>query len=125
MITSGTSPLGGVQLPAVGLGLWKVPKPTAASLVQQAIRTGYLHLDLYLVHFPIAQRFVPFETRYPPGWVFDPDAPAPRMEFATVAFAETWAAMEALVDAGLVRHVGVCNVGTAMLRDLLCYARIR
>ena len=31
-------------------------------------------LDLYLVHFPIALEYVPFERRYPPGWFFDPDA---------------------------------------------------
>ena len=27
---------------------------------------GLDYLDLYLIHFPIAQQFVPFETRYPP-----------------------------------------------------------
>jgi D-xylose reductase len=177
----------GDRMPPVGLGLWKVPRPDAAGLVETAIRAGYRHLDcacdygneaevgagiraaldsgecrrddlwvtsklwntyharqhvrpalertlkalrldyldLYLVHFPIAQRFVPFETRYPPGWFFDPDAAGPRMEFARVPLAETWAAMEELVDAGLVRNIGVCNYGTAMLRDLLNYARIR
>jgi diketogulonate reductase-like aldo/keto reductase len=26
------------------------------------------YLDLYLIHFPFALKFVPFETRYPPGW---------------------------------------------------------
>jgi D-xylose reductase len=33
--------------------------------------------------------------------------------------------MEDLVTAGLVRHLGVCNYGTALLRDLLSYARVR
>lgn len=187
MITPTIRLANGSQLPAVGLGLWKVPKTAAPDLVLQAIRTGYRHLDcacdygneaevgagiraaleaglcrreqlwvtsklwntyharehvrpavertlkdlrldyldLYLIHFPIAQRFVPFETRYPPGWFFDPDAANPRMEFARVPLAETWAAMEELVDAGLVRNIGVCNYGTAMLRDLLNTARIR
>src|SRR5919204_4040097 len=136
----------GDRMPAVGLGFWKVPKPAAAGLVQQAVRTGYRHLDcacdygneaevgagiraalaaglcrreelwvtsklwntyharehvrpalertlrdlgldyldLYLIHFPIAQRFVPFERRYPPEWFFDPGAPHPRMEFERV-----------------------------------------
>ena len=177
----------GGRLPAVGLGLWKVPKPGAANLVRQAIRTGYRHLDcacdygnepevgvgiaaalaagecrreelwvtsklwntyharehvrlacertlrdlrldyldLYLIHFPIAQEFVPFETRYPPEWFFDPTESRPQMNFARVPLAETWAAMEDLVTAGLVRHIGVCNYGTALLRDLLSYARIR
>ncbi|MDB5312892.1 MAG: aldo/keto reductase, diketogulonate reductase [Gemmataceae bacterium] len=186
MTTPAINLAAGSRVPAVGLGLWKLPKPAAASLVQQAIRVGYRHLDsacdygneaevgaglraaladglcrrdelwvtsklwntyharehvrpavertlrdlgldfldLYLVHFPIAQRFVPFERRYPPGWFFDPDAPDPRMEFARVPLAETWAALEELVDIGLVRHIGVCNYGTAMLSDLLNSARI-
>jgi D-xylose reductase len=174
-------------MPAIGLGLWKVPKPSAAELVRQAIRAGYRHLDcacdygneaevgagiaaaldagecrreelwvtsklwntyharphvrlacegslrdlkldhldLYLIHFPIAQEYVPFEARYPPEWFFDPAEPHPRMKFARVPLSETWGAMEDLVTAGLVRHIGVCNYGTALLRDLLSYARIR
>src|SRR5258707_1211703 len=36
---------GGGQIPAVGLGLWKVPRPATADLVRRAIRTGYRHLD--------------------------------------------------------------------------------
>src|SRR5206468_2740761 len=80
---------------------------------------------LYLVHFPIAQEFVPFERRYPPEWFFDPADPHPRMKLAGVPLSETWGAMEELVTAGLVRHIGVCNYGTALFRDLLNYARIR
>jgi diketogulonate reductase-like aldo/keto reductase len=83
------------------------------------------YLDLYLIHFPIASRFVPFETRYPPEWVFDPNADTPRIETAMVPISETWNAMEELVDKGLVKHIGVCNFGTSLLRDLLSYARIR
>jgi D-xylose reductase len=177
---------GGGRLPAVGLGFWKVPKSSAADLVQQAIRAGYRHfdcacdygneaevgaglraaladgecrrdelwvtsklwntyharehvrpalerslrdlgldyLDLYLIHFPIALAFVPFERRYPPEWFHDPNEPRPRMKFAAVPLVETWGAMEELVRAGLVRHVGVCNFGTSLLRDLHSYARI-
>ncbi len=82
-------------------------------------------LDLYLIHFPIAQAFVPFETRYPPGWVFDPADPAGGMRFARVPLAETWRAMEDLHAAGRVKHIGLCNVGTAQLRDLLAGCRVR
>lgn len=83
---------------------------------------GLAYLDLYLVHFPISQAFVPFETRYPPEWVFDPSAEKPAMVYAPVPFQETWQAMEALAARGLVRNVGVCNLGCAGLRDLLSYA---
>jgi len=86
---------------------------------------GLDYLDLYLVHFPIALRYVPFDERYPPGWVFHPSSPTPRMEPAAVPLAETWRAMEELVDAGLVRQIGVCNYGVSLVRDLLSQARIR
>ena len=93
--------------------------------VERSLRDLRLdHLDLYLVHFPIALEYVPFETRYPPGWFFEPDAPRPRMRPVKVPLAETWAAMEGLVDAGLVRRIGVCNYGVALLRETLATARI-
>lgn len=82
------------------------------------------YLDLYLIHFPIALQFVDFNLRYPPGWFHDPDAAAPAMKLARVPIAETWAAMEDLVTAGLVRNIGVCNFGTSLLRDLLNYANV-
>lgn len=83
---------------------------------------GLEYLDAYLIHFPIALRYVPFEERYPPGWFFDPDAESPKMEFDRVSVAETWQGIEDLKEAGLVRNIGVCNFGTALLRDLLSYA---
>lgn len=82
------------------------------------------YLDLYMVHFPIALRFVPFEERYPPEWFFDPKAEHPCMQPAAVSLRETWQAMEELVRDGLVREIGICNVGCAMLRDLLSYAEL-
>ena len=27
------------------------------------------YFDLYLIHFPVAQRYVDPEVRYPPGWL--------------------------------------------------------
>lgn len=82
------------------------------------------YLDLYLVHFPIAQKFVPFETRYPPGWFFDPEASEPQMEPAAVPMYDTWQAMQDLHRDGLVREVGVSNFGTSQLRDMLAWAEI-
>lgn len=86
---------------------------------------GLDYLDLYLIHFPLAQRYVPFETAYPPGWFFDPTAPNPVIEEARVPVHETWAAMEELAKSGLVRNIGICNFGTSQIRDLLSYAKIR
>jgi len=83
------------------------------------------YLDLYLIHFPIALEFVPIETRYPPEWLHDPDARNPAMEKAAVPLHETWAAMEALVDKGLVKRIGVCNYNSGLIHDLMAYARIK
>jgi D-xylose reductase len=94
--------------------------------VERSLRDlGLDHLDLYLIHFPIATKFVPFDDRYPPEWFFDPKAAEPRMELDRVPLGETWEAMEELVNAGLARDIGVCNFGCSLLRDLLSYARIR
>jgi D-xylose reductase len=94
--------------------------------VERSLRDLRLdHLDLYLIHFPIALEYVPFDVRYPPEWVFDPGAADPRMKPAAVPLAETWAAMEDLVTAGLVRNIGVCNYGVSLLRDLMNSCRVR
>lgn len=85
---------------------------------------GLEYLDLYLIHFPISLKFVPFETRYPPEWVYDPSSDKPCMVEDPVPMQETWQAMEALVSEGLVRRIGLCNVGVTMLRDILSYAKI-
>ncbi len=86
---------------------------------------GLDYLDLYLIHFPIATRYVPIEERYPPEWFVDPNAPEPRMEVDAVPLAETWGAMERLVEAGLVREIGVCNYTTGLLIDLMAYSNIK
>ncbi|WP_299323856.1 aldo/keto reductase [Parasphingopyxis sp.] len=85
---------------------------------------GLDYLDLYLIHFPIALEYVPIETRYPPEWIHDPDAENPVMRRAVVPLHETWGAMEQLVDRGLVRNIGVCNYNSALIHDLMSYARI-
>jgi diketogulonate reductase-like aldo/keto reductase len=87
---------------------------------------GVEYLDLYLIHFPIALKYVPIETRYPPEWIYDPSAKEPRMEEDEgVSMRETWQAMEELVSEGLVRNIGLCNVGTSMLRDIISYAKVK
>ena len=86
---------------------------------------GVDYLDLYLVHFPIALKFVPFDVRYPPEWIYDPSAKKPIMEEDNVPYEETWRAMEELVKEGLVRNIGVSNIGVSLLRDILNYAKVK
>lgn len=86
---------------------------------------GVEYLDLYLIHFPISLQYVPVATRYPPEWIFDPEAQEPEMKIAPVPLSETWRAMEALVAKGKVKQIGVCNYNSALLHDLIAYAKIK
>lgn len=86
---------------------------------------GVDYLDLYLIHFPIALQYVPIGTRYPPEWIFDPRAQQPEMKIASVPLFETWRAMEALVAKGKVKQIGVCNYNSALMHDLMAYAKIK
>ena len=83
------------------------------------------YLDTFLIHFPIAQAFVPFEKRYPPEWFYEPEAEKPAMKLAPVPLYETWQAMEDLVGEGLVKQIGVCNYNSGLLHDLMAYATIK
>jgi D-xylose reductase len=82
------------------------------------------YLDLYLIHFPIALKHVPHDQLYPADWIYDLEAESPKMELDNVPISETWVAMEKLVEEGLVRNIGVCNFPTALIHDLLTYAKI-
>ncbi len=87
---------------------------------------GLDYLDLYLIHFPISLKFVPFDHHYPPGWnsVLN-NKKIPKMEIDPVPLHMTWLAMEKLVDSGLVKSIGVCNYNTGLLHDLMAYSNIQ
>jgi len=86
---------------------------------------GIEYFDLYLVHFPIALKYVDFNDRYPPEWIFNPGDEYPAMEPDAVPLSETWTAMEGLVENQLARKIGVCNYSAVLLHDLMSYARIK
>lgn len=82
---------------------------------------GIDYFDLYLVHFPIALKYVDPSVRYPPGWTSN----GKDLEFSNASIQETWTAMESLVDKGLTRSIGISNFSIQLIMDLLRYARIR
>ena len=88
------------------------------------------YFDLYLIHFPISLKFVPFEARYPPGWFYHSDRGVSRstpktIEVVSIPLHETWSAMERLVLDGKTRYIGVSNFNVQLLADLLSYCKIR
>ena len=72
------------------------------------------YLDLYLMHWPVAQRA---------GSTF-PESVDDLLSLEDVPLAETWQGMEALAKKGLVRHIGVSNFGIRNLSSLLDDAAI-
>lgn len=80
------------------------------------------YLDLYLMHFPIAFKFVPFEEKYPPHFYCgDGD----KFQFENVPLIETWRAMEKAAKVGKVKSIGVSNFSGVLLQDLIRQAEIR
>ncbi|GBE77764.1 Probable NAD(P)H-dependent D-xylose reductase [Sparassis crispa] len=80
---------------------------------------GIDYFDLFLVHFPIALKYVEPGHRYPPEWFGDDG----KVYLQNTPFSETWGAMEELVDEGLVKNIGVSNTQGVLLLDILRYAR--
>jgi alcohol dehydrogenase (NADP+) len=87
-------------------------------------------LDSYLVHWPDAWAYQgPLRdlAALPPdeqeALTFPRDDDGQILE-AEVSLAETWRAMERLVDDGLARAIGLCNVSLGELDDLVDGARI-
>lgn len=72
-------------------------------------------LDLYLVHWPVPIK---------PGVAF-PASAADLLPPESVPLTDTWAGMEAVLELGLTRHIGVSNVSSRKLQDLLASAHRR
>jgi len=74
------------------------------------------YIDLFLVHFPIALEYVDPKVKYPVGWT------GKQAKEATIR--ETWEAMEALLETGKVKNIGISNFNTQVIMDLLRYAKV-
>jgi alcohol dehydrogenase (NADP+) len=78
---------------------------------------GLSYLDLYLVHWP-------FPNHHEKGVTVDSRDPH-AVPYDHARYLKTWSAMEALVDDGLVRHIGTSNMTKAKMQLLLKDCRIR
>ena len=73
---------------------------------------GLEYLDLYLIHFPISLKHVPLDVFDPSKhlWFHPSDGDTKEVIEDLVPLHETWAAMEELVNEGLVKHIGISNM---------------
>jgi alcohol dehydrogenase (NADP+) len=72
-------------------------------------------LDLYLIHWPVPIR---------PGVAF-PSSGDDLLPPEQVPLHSTWEGMEAALQAGLSRHIGVSNFSSRKLHDLIAHCRLR
>jgi diketogulonate reductase-like aldo/keto reductase len=93
------------------------PERVRPALQASLNRLGLDAVDLYLVHTPFA--FQPGDDqdpRHPHGAVIYDDG---------VTLEETWSAMEALVDEGLSRAIGLSDIDAARTLEIVDTARIK
>ena len=76
---------------------------------------GLAWLDLYLIHWPVPIR---------PGVAF-PTSAADLLPPQQLPIRDTWEGMEAALEAGLTRHIGVSNFSSRKLQDLIAHGRLR
>lgn len=80
------------------------------------------YLDLFLIHFPVAYKFVPHDEKYPGGhYCGDGD----NIIYDDTPLLETWRALEKLVAKGKIRSIGISNFNGSLLMDLWRGAKIK
>ena len=93
------------------------PERVKPALQASLDRLGLDAVDLYLVHTPFA---------FKPGDDQDPRDPHGAVVYdGGVTLEETWAAMEALVDEGLSRAIGLSDIDVEGTRKIIDTARIK
>jgi len=104
--------------------LWNTyhnPEHVAMALDRCLKDLGLDYVDEFLIHFPISMEYVPFEHKYPPEWS-NMDG---KMVVVPNDINATWRAMEALVDNGKARHIGLSNFNCQHIRQVKSVARIQ
>ena len=91
---------------------------------------GLEYLDAYMIHSPQSLRHTgPLD--FPPGSGREavvamayPATDAGVLDTIDIPVSETWRALEALYDRGLVRHLGLCNFDTEKISQVIEIAKI-
>ena len=91
---------------------------TACKASMAALQVDYL--DCYLIHWPVA-----WDSSNLDGAMLRADASVIVGEPSTVTIEETWAAMESLVERGLVKHIGISNFSVSLTERIIKVAKIK
>ncbi|KAI9737069.1 MAG: NAD(P)H-dependent D-xylose reductase (XR) [Cirrosporium novae-zelandiae] len=81
---------------------------------------GLGYIDLFLIHFPVALKYIDPKVVPYPGFTSDEKG---NIELDRVPIRETWEVLESLVDDGLVKSIGVSNFQAQSLYDLQSYCK--
>lgn len=99
--------------------LWNTfhdPNEVRGAVEHTLIQMNLKYLDLYLMHSPIS---------YEKSKEFHPKNKAGEILHTSFDLRDTWKAMEKLVDAGLVKSIGVINFNTRQVDYIVDFARIQ
>jgi diketogulonate reductase-like aldo/keto reductase len=139
----------GVEMPLLGLGVWRIPPRATARAVRWAFEAGYRHVDTATMYRneegvgeAVRTSGLPREEVFLTT-KFLPESSEPERELATSlhrlgvdyvdlylihwpsgAPTRYWAQFEALAERGLARAVGVSNYGASAVRELVEHAGI-
>lgn len=79
------------------------------------------HIDLYLIHFPTALKYIdPSFLEFPAWWT---NKERTTVDTARVPTSETRRALEEVVDSGIARSIGVSNFSAQSLYGIQTYNR--
>ena len=97
------------------------PEHVRPSVLKSIADLQCQYLDLLLIHWPIAWRHTGLDFKQGGG---TPTANDGNVDWVSVPMQDTWRAMEALVQDGLVRSIGVSNFPLILLHELMQSAAI-
>jgi methylglyoxal/glyoxal reductase len=145
--------LNGVEIPAIGLGTWKIPNDEVADIIVEAIKIGYRHIDTAAVYkneegvgegirksgIDRADIFVTTKVwNDDQGFLttlraFDKSLERLGLDYVDLYLihwpkplnSETWRALEQLYNQGKVRAIGVSNFHPHHFDNLLLTAKIK